>query len=41
MTRNIQATFAQPIQQTVWSALGAVLFGGLLPIAMIATMFQV
>lgn len=41
MTSNTQMTLAQPLQQTLWSAFGAVLFGGLLPIAMIATMFQV
>ena len=41
MTSKIHATFVQPIQQTLWSAFGAVLFGGLLPCAMIATMFQV
>ena len=41
MTSNFHAMLPQPIQQTLWSVLGAVLFGGLLPVAMIATMFQV
>jgi hypothetical protein len=40
MTSNTHATLTQPIQQTLWSVVGAVLFGGLLPVVMIATMFQ-
>jgi hypothetical protein len=40
MTSNISTTLAQPLQLTLWSAVGAILLGGLLPIAMIATMFQ-
>ncbi len=32
---------AQPLQQTLGSAFGAALFGGLLPLLMIVTMFQV
>jgi hypothetical protein len=40
MTSNIRATLAQPIHMTIFGAFGAALFGGLLPIMMIATMFR-
>jgi hypothetical protein len=40
MTSNARVTFAQSIEPTLWSAFGALVFGGLLPLAIIVTMFQ-
>jgi hypothetical protein len=40
MTSFAKTMPARPVQQTLFSAFGAALFGWALPVAMIATLFQ-